>query len=418
MHPHVCLSPRVDGLEPSATLAIQQRCRQLEAEGRTVFRLGLGQSPFPVPAVVVEALQRHAHEKDYLPVAGLPVLREAIAGWLGRTIGVSAKASEIVVGPGSKELLFLVQLGLAGRLIIPAPSWVSYAPQAGLLNKPVSWVPTRREDGWRLTAAALASACEASPGPALLILNYPNNPLGTSYGADELEALAEVARAHGVIVLSDEIYGELDHRGAHVSIAQYLPEATLVSGGLSKWCGAGGWRLGFVHIPDALAPLRRAVEAAASETFTSVSAPIQHAAVTAFGEDASMVTYLERSRAVLRWLGPRCAVRLRSAGFDVPEPTGAFYLLPDAGPRRDALARRGIRTSTELAQRVLEETGVAFLPGTCFGRPPEELTVRLSYVDFDGEAALAAEDEDALRRACARTLEAIERMASWLESMG
>ena len=146
------LNPRLVGMTKSATLAIDERSRQLRADGKDVVRLGLGQSPFPVPPAVVEALRRHAHQKAYLPVEGLPELREAIAGYFNRTIGIDANARRIVVGPGTKELMFLLQLACDCELLLPAPSWVSYAPQAALNGRSVRWLPTRVEDDLRVTA--------------------------------------------------------------------------------------------------------------------------------------------------------------------------------------------------------------------------------------------------------------------------
>ena len=417
------LSAAVEGLTPSATLAINERSNRLRAAGRRIFKLGLGQSPFPVPAPVVAALRAAAGEKDYLPVAGLAGLREAVAAHHGRVYGLEVDPEGVLIGPGSKELMFLLQLCYGGELLLPSPSWVSYAPQASLLGRRVRWIPTRREDGWRLTPEALDAACREDPGrPRLLILNYPSNPAGMSFTDDALGALAAVARRRGVLVLSDEIYGKLHHRGAHASIASHYPEGTIHSAGLSKWCGAGGWRLGVFALPPQRARLRAAMRAAASETFASVAAPIQYAAQVAFAEDPVIDRYLADSRRLLGALGRWIAGRLRAAGASLRDPEGGFYLLPDFSPLAGRLAARGITTSRAFAESLLAEGGVALLPGSDFGRPPEELTVRLAYVDFDGGAALAGlptgpgrgeVDEAALRRLCPATVEGVERLCDW-----
>jgi aspartate aminotransferase len=196
------------------------------------------------------------------------------------------------------------------------------------------------------------------------------------------------------------------------------------SGGLSKWCGAGGWRLGLFVFPRCLHWLRDAMGAVASETFTSTSAPIQYAAVRAFEEDPQIDRYLHDVRRVLRALGQRLAQRLSEAGVQVHAPDGGFYLFPDFGPKADRLRERGIRTSAELCERLLEETGVAILPGSDFGRPPEELTARMAYVNFDGESALEAArslppetelDDTLLQARCGEVLEAIDRVSDWVE---
>jgi aspartate aminotransferase len=409
------LAPAVQSLPVSATLAINERSRALEDEGRHIFKLGLGQSPFPVPNHVVESLQAHAAQKDYLPVRGLPALRAAVRGYHKRH-GVNDEESEIVVGPGSKELLFLVQLVLEAELLMPNPSWVSYGPQARILGRRVQWLHTRPEDRWLPKPDAIDQALEATrPDLALLLLNSPNNPTGCAFRDDELKDLAEKARERGIIILSDEIYGDLHHTGEHKSIATYYPEGTIVMGGLSKWCGAGGWRLGTAVFPKELRWVADAVAAVASETFTSVSAPIQHAAVTAFSQSDEMDLYLKRSREVLRRLGRSVVGLLEGAEVKVNDPQGAFYLLADFSPLRERLARRGVEDDETLCEKVLDDTGVAFLPGQAFGRKPEELTARLAYVNFDGSEALRQiDDAEGVPAACESTLDAFRKLANWL----
>ncbi|MFQ5600079.1 MAG: aminotransferase class I/II-fold pyridoxal phosphate-dependent enzyme, partial [Candidatus Krumholzibacteriia bacterium] len=238
-----------------------------------------------------------------------------------------------------------------------------------------------------------------------------------------LQDLARVARKHRVVVLSDEIYGELHHKGQHVSIARFYPEGTIVSAGLSKWCAAGGWRLGTFAFPPGLGWLRDAMAAVASETFTTTSAPIQYAAVRAFQGGLRIERYLWYSRRILSALGKWISRRINEAGLEMDRPRGAFYVFPDFDPFRDKLCGRGITTSNQLCDRLLQETGVAILPGTAFGRPPEELTARIAYVDFDGSRALAAAevlprdrplDRAFLQTYCAGVITAIDRICDWL----
>ncbi len=422
--PSVHLNLNIRGLPASATVAINEHCNELIAAGRTVFKLGLGQSPFPVAAPVVEALRRHAGEKDYLPVRGLRALRDAVADYHRRNNEIPRTGDDVLIGPGSKELMFLLQMVYYGDLVIPTPAWVSYAPQAKIIGRQVRMVQTYRENNWQLQPERLAELCAEDPErPRILILNYPSNPTGRTFNEGELERLAEVAQQNGVVLLSDEIYGELQHDGEHVSIAKFYPEGTIVSSGLSKWCGAGGWRLGTFLFPTRMRWLLDAMAAAASETYTSTSAPIQHAAVTAFQGGPEIERYLADSRRILAALGNWIAARLSEAGVHCPAPHGAFYLFPDFSPLAEALATRGIRDSPTLCRRLLDEIGVAILPGSEFGRPPAELTARLAYVNFDGEAALAALaeqdpgaalDVEFLRESCGPTLEAIERVCAWL----
>ena len=418
------LNLNVRGLGYSATLAINERSNALRQQGRRIYKLGLGQSPFPVPTEVVNALKLHAHEKDYLPVTGLPTLREAVAEFHRRKDGVAAQAEGVLVGPGSKELMFLLQLTFYGDLLIPSPAWVSYAPQARILGRNVTIVPTSFAEQWRVTPERLFSLCRGDADrPRILVLNYPGNPEGGTYTADELQELAEVARRFGVILLSDEIYGQLHHTGGHVSVAQFYPEGTIISSGLSKWCGAGGWRLGTFTFPPDLAWLMEAMAAVASETYTSVSAPIQHAAVRAFQGGITIERYLWHARRILAALGQQCTTALRQAGVRVHAPVGAFYLFPDFSPLAESLAKRGIYDSQTLCERLLEDTGVAILPGAVFQRPVEELTARLAYVGFDGVKALAASETipldqelpaDFIDHWCRDVVRATQRLVDWV----
>ncbi|MCU0723939.1 MAG: aminotransferase class I/II-fold pyridoxal phosphate-dependent enzyme, partial [Planctomycetes bacterium] len=330
------------GLCPSATLEINRISDRLISEGRTIHKLGLGQSPFPVPDCVVEALRHNAHQKTYLDVQGLRELREAVAAFHRKSDGVSVDPDGVLVGPGSKELMFLLQVAFYGDLVVPTPCWVSYIPQAQILGHHVSLLPGRFEGRWQVSAEALESLCATDPGrPRLVVLNYPGNPDGLTYAAGELEAIAAVARKFGLILLSDEIYGKLHHRGEHVSVARFYPEGTIVSSGLSKWCGAGGWRLGTFSFPGPLRWLLEAMSCLASETYTSTSSPIQYAAVRAFQGGEEIETYLAHVRRILAALGRWCADRLRRAGARVHDPEGAFYLFPDFGLLAGGLARAG-----------------------------------------------------------------------------
>src|SRR5262245_6316191 len=385
------LNPIVHKLRLSATLAINEKSALMMSQGRKVYNLGFGQSPFSVPAPVVEALQSNAPQKAYLPVKGLAELRGAVADYYRRCYNLPATAEDILIGPGSKELMFQAQFAYATDLVLPSPSWVSYEPQAQLLGRRVDWLPTRQQDGWRLKPQALEDFCHKEPQrPRLLILNYPNNPTGLTLRAAELEGLARVAQKYRLLVLADEIYGGLDHAGRHASIAHYYPEGTIISGGLSKWCGAGGWRLGTFYFPPGLRWLLEAMACIASETYSTATAPVQYAAVRAFQMGAEIEDYLWQSRRILRALGGLACRRLQAFGVNVNAPEGAFYLFPDFSPHETKLRARGITSSWELCERLLAETGVALLPGADFGRPSSELTCRLAYVDFDGARCLAA----------------------------
>lgn len=423
----VNLNLNVRGLGQSATLLINERSNELIKEGKKVYKLGLGQSPFPVPSIVQEALRQNAHQKDYLPVRGLWSLREAIAEFNKRHQGIDCTAEDIMIGPGSKELIFILQLVYYGELIIPTPSWVSYSPQARIVARHVTWVPTEEDNDWRLSPEKLDLICRTDPDrPRVVILNYPSNPTGSTYPKTRLKKLADVARKYNLILISDEIYGLLDHDGDHVSIAQYYPEGTIISSGLSKWAGAGGWRLGTFTFPKNLRWLQDAMAIVASETFTSTSAPIQYAAITAFQDHPAIDEYLYHSRRVLKALGNHIYTRLKQKKVTLPSPKGGFYLIPNFSFYKNKLAEKGILTSVELCEALLKDTGIAILPGMDFGRQPEELTCRMAYVDFDGEKILEESmkvkkevqlDNNFLKSYCPKMIEAIDKLEDWLDNL-
>jgi aspartate aminotransferase len=197
-----------------------------------------------------------------------------------------------------------------------------------------------------------------------------------------------------------------------------------VSSGLSKWCGAGGWRLGTFAFPSSMQWLLESMAAVASETYTSTSTPIQYAAVRAFMGGIRIERYLWHSRKILSALSKSIVKQLNTIGLKVEKPKGAFYIFPDFEPFSDKLRKRGITTSAQLCDRLLEDTGVAILPGRDFGRPPEELTARIAYVDFDGAQALAAAevlphdqalDHNFSHKYLGNVLRAIDRLCDWLQ---
>lgn len=423
MKPHI--HSQFQNLGKSATLAINEHSTALEQDGKDIIRFGLGQSPFPVPEVVVDSLKENAHRKEYISVEGLPELRESVADYYTDTLGTECSASQVLVGPGSKELMFLLQMTLEGETIIPTPSWVSYPPQATMLKREVSYIHTLVDSNWLLSADQLdAELKDSSSAAKLLILNYPGNPSGTTYQESALITLAETARKHGILILSDEIYGRLNHDGNHRSIAEFYPEGTIVSSGLSKWCGAGGWRLGHFLFPKEMKQLMQSMAAAASETFSCVSAPVQYAAVRAYQTDDLIKDYLYHVRRVLASVGNFSSKKLNDAGIITLQPEGGFYLFPDFSEHRETLLSKGISDSASLCSRLLLDTGVALLPGSAFFRQPEELTARLAYVTFDGEKAIQKSIAhisgefliNHLYPICDRVIDGINRITDWIHN--
>ena len=241
----------INKLKPSATLAINEESNKLKKQGKKIYKFGFGQSPFPIPEVIVESLKKNAYKNKYLPMQGLEELRLAISKHLNKLNKSNYNFDDIIVGPGTKELMFLMQITFNGEVILPAPSWVSYQPQALIGNNKVHWIQTSITSNWFPTPEQIEEKIKTLKNKNLILfLNSPNNPSGTI--CNNLKQIAEIARKYNLIVLSDEIYSELTFENKHQSISEFYPEGTIVSSGLSKWCGAGGWRLGFFAIPKNL----------------------------------------------------------------------------------------------------------------------------------------------------------------------
>lgn len=418
------LNQKIKSIKPSATLVINERSKELIGEGKKVFKLGFGQSPFPVPEVVVKSLQENAYHKDYLPVLGLPALRKAVAEHARRTLKIEAGVDQVMIGPGSKELIFEAQMAMDVDLLLPSPSWVSYQPQASLAGKEVYWISTHEYDNWLLKPDSLEAACKYSESEyKLLIINYPNNPTGTTYSKSDFQALVGVLRKYNVIVIADEIYGETHHNGEHISLANFYPEGTIISSGLSKWCGAGGWRLGTFIFPKELSWLKDTMRVLASESFSAVSAPIQYAAVTAFLPNKEIENYITNSRLVLKWIGNQVHQSLEAMNIHCPAPVGGFYLFPNFDFYKSQLNAKGITTSAQLCERLLEETGIAVLPGSAFGRHENELTARLAYVDFNGSQLLKTISKTKrtgsleMKDHCPNIAQAMQVLSSWVKNL-
>ena len=411
------LQNNILGLKTSATLAINELSQQLIKEGKEVFKFGLGQSPFPVPDIIVKELQKNAHQKDYLNVSGLIGLREVVANYHSNKNQYKYNAESVIIGPGSKELIFQTQLVLNCDLLLPSPSWVSYEPQAQILNKKVHWIKTTAETNWHLDPEELDKTCASlNSVNKLLILNSPNNPSGTTHG--NLKELANVAKKHNVIIIADEIYAELDFTGEYKSITHYYPDKTIVSSGLSKWCGAGGWRIGTLVFPDELSYIRDSVRTVASETFTAVSAPIQYAAIKAYSEDHS--EYLENSRLILKMIGDYIYKELSSVGVICQKPQGGFYMICDFS--NVVNKTHEINNDKTLCQKILNDIGFAMLPGSDFGMEENKLLSRIAFVDFDGSKALKMiskekpSSDNFLDLTCPKIAKGISLLKDWIIS--
>jgi aspartate aminotransferase len=407
------LKDLVKNLKPSSTLAINETSRKLEEQGKKIFKFGFGQSPFKVPVDVVEELKNNAHQNQYLPMQGLSKLRDAVAKYTSVKKNFNYKSENVIIGPGSKELMFLLHIIFDGEIILPAPSWVSYAPQAILGRNKVKILQTKAENNWFPTAKEIEELILKEKNKNyLLFINSPNNPSGQI--CENLEEIAEVANKYNLIILSDEIYSELSFEKNYKSISNYCPEKTIVSTGLSKWCGAGGWRLGYFIVPNSLNKLKDMINVLASETFSAVSAPIQFAAIKAYENDHS--DYINKSRNILKAVGNYVYENLKSNKVLINKPQGGFYLMPE-------FLNKKFNSSAEMCDDILNKTGVALLPGSDFGFEQNRMLARLSFTDFDGKKFMEKiEDEiiidDILINELApKIVEGVDKLKKWSESI-
>lgn len=373
----------------SSTLAMNELVVQMRDSGRTVFHMGFGEAPFPAHPRLVNALRDHSAQKRYLPVAGLPALRAAVAEHYARLAGINTDDYDVMVGPGSKTLLFALQMCIPGDVLLPVPSWVSYAPQAALLKQNVIPVELElSETGLSMDAGVLRQAIVQARAnglaPGKMILNYPSNPTGLTASDAALASIADVCRSEKIILIADEIYGRLAYDHRYRTVASHLPEATVITTGLSKHLSVGGWRLGVSLIPKAATGLFDDMCRVASETWSCVSTPIQYAAIDAYQEHADIEDFVRTSTDIHACVNRYIAGKLRALGAECHTPQGGFYNWPDFTKQLGDVCG----TSDELAHRLLDEHGVATLAGSSFGERPDKLCLRLSGCDYDGKTAL------------------------------
>ena len=407
------IKKNIANLKPSATLAINEKVKQLLKDGKKVFNFGFGQSPFPIPEKIVSVLRDNAHKKDYLPMQGLPELREAISKYLLKRTGVDFKKENIIITPGSKEAMLLMHVVFNGEIILPAPSWVSYEPQAEIANNKVHWIETTIDNNWFPTAKQLEDKIKSiGKKNIILILNSPNNPSGSV--CNNLNEIANVAKQNNIKILSDEIYTDLTFDNNYESISKFSPENTFISGGLSKWCGAGGWRLGFFAVPNSQLDFLNALKTLASESYSTVNSPLQFAAVEAYKGDYS--DYLNKTKSILKLVGNYVCNNLKSNKVLINPPKGAFYLMPE-------FLNSKFKNSTEMCEDIINKTGVALLPGSDFGFKSKRMLARLSYTDFDGDIFLKninggkKLDDDLVKKYAPNVVEGTHRLVEWSKTL-
>ena len=390
---------------PSATLAVNERLRRLIEAGRPILHLAFGEAGLPVPEAVLDALRSGGPDNGYGPVAGSREARAAAAGWFARR-RLPTDPDQVVLAPGSKALLWALLSVLPGDVVLPAPSWVSYAAQAALAGKRVWSVPIATDGAGGVPDPAaleqtVADAARQGARPGVLVLTLPDNPTGTVPSAGEVRRTVEIAEAHGLSLISDEIYRDLAHEpGEVLSPAELMPERTYVTTGLSKNMALGGWRIGLVRVPDTTTgrAAREAMLGLASEVWSSAPAPMQHVATYVLNEPPEVVEHVASSRRLHRSTAIAAHARLVAAGISCRPPTGGFYLYPDFEPVRPELAEQHVGGGDALATHLLERYEIGVLSGVAFGDQPAALRCRIATSLLYGKTederrqALAAEE--------------------------
>lgn len=364
------LASRVKELTPSLTLAIDSKAKALKAEGVDVCGFGAGEpdmdTPEHIKQAAIEALQ--AGFTKYTPASGTPELRQAISEKFAKDNGLDYKPHQIIVSNGAKQSCFNAIAAVCNpgdEVLIPAPYWLSYPEMVRLAGAEPVIIPTKEENGWKITAEDFENAM--TPKTKMIIINSPGNPTGSIYTRDELRAISEVAAEEEIYILSDEIYEKLTYDGAeHVSIASLTPEAydlTITVNGFSKAYSMTGWRLGYLGAPEAIA---RAIDSMQSHSTSNPCSFAQKGALAALKGDQQCVVDMRDEFDIRRQY---MFDRLQAIpGVTAVKPQGAFYILVN-------ISGLGLK-SQNFADRLLSKANVAVVPGIAFG---DDRTIRLSY---------------------------------------
>jgi aspartate aminotransferase len=366
-----------------------------------VLHLAFGEAGLPLLDSVAERLAKAAGRTSYGSVVGSPEARAAAAGWYERR-GLPTTPEQIVFAPGSKPLIYALLTVLPGDVVIPQPSWVSYAAHAALAGKRVIKVPIGAVAGGAPDPDALEDTLARDcTGAGILVLTLPDNPTGTQPPPDLVERVCAIAERYGLLIVADEVYRDLTHDvDAFRSPADFAPERSFVTNGLSKNMALGGWRIGFARMADGALgeEARQAVAGVAGAVWSALAAPMQDVAAFVLDEPDEVVERIAQSRALHRAVTMAAYERVSAAGIDCRPPSGAFYLYPDFERKREALARHGVTTGLELAEHLLERHGVGVLAGEAFGDEPGGLRVRMAtsllYGSSDDERLQALNADD------------------------
>ena len=365
---------RMSRIGTESAFEVLAHAKQLEAAGRDIIHLEIGEPDFATPRNIIDAAIAALDDgaTHYTPAGGIWEVREATARYVTQRIGVDTRPEQIVLTPGSKNILLFALLALieeGDQVIVPDPGYPIYRSLVDFIGgMPVS-LPIRQSNDFRVDVAELASLI--TPSTKMLIVNSPHNPTGGVLTPDDCEGIAELAIKHDLVVISDEIYSRLIYDGKHTSLygVPGMAERTVLMDGLSKAWAMCGWRLGFGAMP---ADLAKRMETLMINSSSCAAAFTQWAAVEAF-ESPESDRAVERMVEEFRLRRDVIVDSLNSIhGIRCHRPAGAFYVFPD-------ITGTGWE-QRELASKLLDEVGVAVLAGTAFG-PHGAGHIRLSYAN-------------------------------------
>jgi len=373
------LATRVTKIKPSPTLAVTMRARALQAQGKDIIGFGAGEPDFDTPENIKQAAIRAIQEgfTKYTPVGGIDELKDAVITKLERDNGLSYRRSQIVASCGAKHTLYNIAQALfekGDEVIIPAPYWVSY-PDIVLLAgaKPVI-VHTTTSANFKLTPERLEKAIGKKT--RAVVINSPSNPTGATYSLKELEGLAEVILAKGILAISDDIYEKILYDGLPfhniANVSDAMKERCIVVNGVSKAYAMTGWRIGYAAGPEKVISAVTEMQSQSTSNATSIS---QKASVEALAGDQRAVSVMTAEFEKRRNYIVDRLNRIR--GISCMKPPGAFYVFPRVSRLYGTGYRdRKIANSVDLSEFLLEEGGVAVVPGSAFGN---DRHIRLSY---------------------------------------
>lgn len=385
------LSSRLLAMQESATLAMSQKSRELQAQGLNIINLSVGEPDFNTPEHIKAAGIQAINDNmtHYPPVPGYPELRKAVCARLKRELNLDYDFTQVVVSAGGKHSLANVILCLIDKddeVIIPAPYWVSYTDLVTLAEGKNVIVPAGLDQDFKMTPAQLEAAI--TPKTKMLILNSPSNPTGSMYSAAELEALAVVLRKYpNIIVLSDEIYDMITYDEKHASIAQMpgMQERTVLCNGLSKGYAMTGWRVGYIAAPIEIAKACTKLQGQMTSGVCTIAEAASIAALNESNEASlAMTAEFKKRRDMMLEL-------LRDIpGLKMATPPGAFYIFPDVTAYLGkSFNGKVIANSDDLALYLLSEGHVATVAGSAFGL---EGYIRLSYAASEEKLRQAVEN--------------------------